>query len=70
MHPDLYDPQRMKPSRLGIDYLTPIFTDAIGYDDMENLRSTLFAQANLTQPYHSVNTDVNKRIRYLAPEVG
>jgi 6-phosphofructokinase 1 len=70
MHPDLYDPQRMKPSRLGIDYLTPIFTDAIGYDDMEHMRSTLFAQANLTQPYHSINTDINKRIRYLTPEIG
>ncbi|MBV9999645.1 MAG: 6-phosphofructokinase [Verrucomicrobia bacterium] len=70
MHPDLYDPLRMKPSRLGIDYLTPIFTDAIGYDDMEYQRTTLFAQANLTQPYHSVNTDVNKRIRYLAPDIG
>jgi len=23
---------------------------------------------NLTQPYHSINTDVNKRIRYLAEE--
>lgn len=26
------------------------------------------ATGNLTQPYHSVNTDVNKRIRYVAPE--
>ncbi|MBV9491204.1 MAG: 6-phosphofructokinase [Verrucomicrobia bacterium] len=68
MHPDLYDPQRMKPSRLGVDYLTPIFTDAIGHDDIEHMRDTVFAQANLTQPYHSVNTDINKRIRYLTPD--
>jgi 6-phosphofructokinase 1 len=66
MHPSLYDADLMKPSRLGIDYLTPIFTDAIGDDDMEHLRQTLFATGNLTQPYHSINTDVNKRIRYLA----
>lgn len=65
MHTDLYDPKLMKPSRLGIDYLHPIFTDAIGDDDMEYMRRTLFAQGNLTQPYHSVNTDINKRIRYL-----
>ena len=65
MHPELYDPRLMKPSRLGIDYLTPIFTDAIGEDDMEHMRQTLFASGNLTQPYHSINTDVNKRIRYL-----
>lgn len=65
MHPELYDPVLMKPSKTGIDYLIPIFTDAIGNDDMEHLRQTLFAPANLTQPYHSINTDVNKRIRYL-----
>jgi 6-phosphofructokinase 1 len=70
MHPDLYDARLMKPSRLGIDYLTPIFTDAIGEDDMEHMRQTLFASGNLTQPYHSINTDVNKRIRYLEPEPG
>ena len=65
MHPSLYDPHLMKPSRCGIDYLRPIFTDAIGEDDMEHTRHTLFATGNLTQPYHSVNTDVNKRIRFL-----
>lgn len=68
MHPELYDPQLMRPSKLGIDYLLPIFTDAIGEDDMEYTRQTLFASGNLTQPYHSINTDVNKRIRYLAEE--
>ena len=66
MHSDLYDPRLMKPSKLGIDYLTPIFTDAIGNDDAEHMRQTLFAAGNLAQPYHSINTDVQKRIRYLA----
>jgi 6-phosphofructokinase len=65
MHPQLYDARLMKPSRMGIDYLMPIFRDAIGEDDMEYMRQTLFASGNLTQPYHSINTDVNKRIRYL-----
>jgi 6-phosphofructokinase len=64
MHPALYDPQLMKPSRMGIDYLMPIFTDAIGEDDAEHMRQTLFASGNLAQPYHSINTDVHKRIRY------
>src|SRR5439155_13627558 len=68
MHASLYDPKLMKPSKLGIEYLLPIFTDAIGEDDMEHLRQTLFAAGNLTQPYHSINTDVSKRIRYLDPE--
>lgn len=69
MHLSLYDARLMKPSRLGIDYLLPIFTDAIGEDDMEHLRQTLFAAGNLMQPYHSINTDVNKRIRYLEESV-
>ena len=68
MHASLYDPVLMRPSKMGIDYLTPIFTDAIGEDDMEHTRQTLFAAGNLTQPYHSINTDVNKRIRYLGGE--
>jgi len=65
MHPALYDPRLMKPSRMGIDYLLPIFTDAIGSDDSEHMRQTLFDPGNLAQPYHSVNTDVQKRVRHL-----
>src|SRR6266404_5715764 len=68
MQPALYDPHLMKPSRMGIDYLMPIFTDAIGEDDAEHMRRTLFAAGNLAQPYHSINTDVNKRIRYFETE--
>jgi ATP-dependent phosphofructokinase / diphosphate-dependent phosphofructokinase len=65
LHPALYDPKLMKPSRLGIEYLLPIFTDAIGSDDAEHMRQTVFDPGNLAQPYHSINTDVHKRIRYL-----
>ena len=65
MHPALYDARLMKPSRMGIDYLLPIFSAAIGNDDTEHMRQTLFDSGNLTQPYHSINTDVHKRIRYL-----
>ena len=68
LHPALYDPILMKPSKLGMDYLLPIFTDAIGNDDAEHMRQTLFDAGNLSQPYHSINTDVNKRIRYLEPD--
>jgi 6-phosphofructokinase 1 len=66
MHPTLYDPQLMKPSKLGIEYLLPIFSGAIGYDDAEHMRQTLFDSGHLSQPYHSINTDVHKRIRYLS----
>jgi len=68
MHLALYDPLLMKPSKIGIDYLMPIFTDAIGNDDAEHMRQTLFDPGNLAQPYHSINTDVHKRIRYLATD--
>jgi ATP-dependent phosphofructokinase / diphosphate-dependent phosphofructokinase len=53
MHPAFYDPAALRPSATGIRYLLPIFTNAIGMDDLEAL------------PYHSVNTDINKRIKYL-----
>jgi ATP-dependent phosphofructokinase / diphosphate-dependent phosphofructokinase len=68
MHPAMYDPKLFKPSRLGVEYLLPIFTDAIGWDDAEHMRQTCFAAGNLREPYHSINTDVNKRIRYLKEE--
>ncbi len=45
-----YDPELMKPSRIGVEYLLPIFTNAIGQDDMESVRSSLFDSGNLTQP--------------------
>jgi 6-phosphofructokinase 1 len=67
VHASFYDPQAMQPSRLGIEYLLPIFTDAIGPDDVEHTRQTLFDSGNLFRPFHSVNTDVNKRIRTLEP---
>ena len=68
MYRAFYDPKLMKPSRIGIDYLLPIFTGAIGEDDMEHMRRTLFSPGNLAQPYHSINTDINKRIRYLTAD--
>ncbi len=67
MHPSFYDPELMRPSQLGIEYLLPIFTNAIGHDDVEDIRQTIFDSGNLFRPYHSVNTDINKRIRYLSP---
>jgi 6-phosphofructokinase 1 len=65
MHPSFVDPHLFKPSRTGINYLLPIFTNSIGNDDMEHVRVELFDAGNLMRPYHSVNTDINKRIRNL-----
>jgi hypothetical protein len=52
-------------STIGIDYLRPIFTGAIDYDDAEHMRQALFDSGTLSHPYHSIDTDVIKRIRYL-----
>ncbi|HEV2329905.1 MAG TPA: hypothetical protein VGY56_14080 [Verrucomicrobiae bacterium] len=65
LHPSFYNAQQMKLSRIGIEYLMQIFSNAIGHDDVESMRNTLFASGNLLQPYHSLNTDMGKRIRYL-----
>jgi 6-phosphofructokinase 1 len=65
MHPSFYDPVALRPSQVGIDYLVPIFTRAVGSDDVEVLRAELFDPSHLKMAYHSVNADVNKRIRNL-----
>jgi ATP-dependent phosphofructokinase / diphosphate-dependent phosphofructokinase len=65
MHPSFYDAELMRPSRIGAEYLLKIFTRAVGHDDLEYLRHACFDPGNLFRPYHSVNTDINKRIRYL-----
>jgi len=65
LHATFYDPVGMRPSPVGIDYLAPIFAGAIGADDVEAIRHTLFDPGNLSRPYHSVNIDVGKRIRFL-----
>jgi ATP-dependent phosphofructokinase / diphosphate-dependent phosphofructokinase len=65
MHPSFYDAELMRPSRTGVEYLLPIFTNAIGHADMEAIRQTAFDAGSLFRPYHSVNTDIGKRIRTL-----
>ena len=65
LHSSFYDPELMRPSQSGIDYLLPIFRNAVGSEDVEALRSTIFDPDNLKLSYHSVNTEINKRICYL-----
>ncbi len=67
MHPSFYDPVTMRPSPTGIEYLLPIFTNALAPDDVEVLRTELFDPSHLKLPYHSVNVDIDKRIRFLSP---
>jgi len=65
LHPSFYDAGELKPSATGIEYLTQIFTRAIGRDDVDSIRETLFNPGNLLSRYHSINVDIHKRIRYL-----
>ncbi|MBS0261710.1 MAG: 6-phosphofructokinase [Planctomycetes bacterium] len=65
MHKSLYDEHRFQPSKLGIEFLLPIFTNAIGPEDMEEVRIQQFNPGNLLRRYQSVNVDIQKRIRYL-----
>ena len=65
LHESFYDHENMRPSQVGIEYLLPIFTNALGHSDIEAIRQTAFDSGSLFRPYHSVNTDINKRIRYL-----
>jgi 6-phosphofructokinase len=65
VHPSMYDTRRMQLSSFGIDYLKPIFTSAIGLDDVESVRSQIFSPGSLSNRYQSVVTDIRKRIRYL-----
>lgn len=65
LHPTFYDPQRMHISSMGIDYLLPIFTNSIGPEDVLFIRETRFDSGNLFRRFHSINTDMEKRTRYL-----
>jgi len=63
VHPSFYDKELMRPSQLAVEYMLPIFTNAVGHSDIEAIRQTVFDSGSLFSPYHSVNTDINKRIR-------
>src|SRR4051794_15776395 len=57
LSPSLYDAKRFMPSTKGIAYLRSIFTNALGVDDVESIRS-IFDTGHLVHPYDSVNVHV------------
>ena len=65
VHSRLYDTSRMMPSEFGIEYLNPIFSRAVGADDLEHMRTELFSRSQLTSRYQSINVDISKRVRLL-----
>lgn len=64
LSPSFYDPSRFQPSAKGLEYLRSIFTNALGVDDIESIRS-IFNTGNIVHPYNSVNVHVHKRIHRL-----
>lgn len=68
VHGSFYDVHRFQPSKLGVCYLQQIFTNALGTDDMEHMRTTMFSPSNLTRRYQSINIDVSKRLRFLSTD--
>jgi hypothetical protein len=65
VHLSLYDAENFRPSELGVRYLLPIFTDAIGVDDMEFLRRELFNPNNPAGRYRSINIEIQKKTQFL-----
>jgi len=65
VHPSFYDAGRMLLSQTGIEYLHPIFANAIGADDVESIRTQMFSSGSVRNRYQSINTDIRKRIRYM-----
>src|SRR5262249_6198988 len=65
LHRSLYDSHRFQPSKLGIQFLLPIFTTAIPPAALEEVRTQQFNPGNLTRRFQSVNVDIQKRLRCL-----
>ena len=66
LSPTFYDSHRFQPSAKGVRYLRSIFTNALGVEDVESIRS-IFNTANIDHPYNSVNVPIHKRIHRLEP---
>jgi 6-phosphofructokinase 1 len=66
VHPDLYDLVNLDITTTAQRYLQPIFDSAIGADDTEYIRQSLFDSGNLHDEYQSVNVKLQNRIEYLS----
>ena len=63
--PSFYDPEMLHISAHGAAYLHPIFDSALGADDFEYLRGSLFDRGNPTTPYSSVWSGIKHKTRFL-----
>ncbi|MFP6618888.1 MAG: 6-phosphofructokinase [Pirellulaceae bacterium] len=60
-----YDARRLHISDTGIRYLVPIFSDAIGAGDVEQIRHSLFDSGNLRDEYRSISVAMERRTETL-----
>ena len=65
VHDSFYDSSRMHISETGIRYLLPIFSDAIGAEDVEQIRHSLFDSGNLQDEYRSISVAMKRRTETL-----
>jgi 6-phosphofructokinase len=65
VHPELYDSEQFVITPTAHRYLQPIFDNAIGADDTEFIRQSLFDSGNLHDTYQSVNVKLQNRIQFL-----
>jgi 6-phosphofructokinase 1 len=63
--PSFYDSSLLHISAHGANYLKNIFRDAIGAEDVEFIRQSIFDSGNLDEPYRSVTVDMQRRICFL-----
>ena len=60
-----YDDSLLQLSSHGAKYLKNIFSGAIGAEDVEFLRNSLFDSGNLDEPYLSITVSMARRLREL-----
>jgi 6-phosphofructokinase 1 len=65
VHPCFYDGVRFQPSAIGKDYLRSVMTNALGSEDVEQMRATMFNPGKLAARYQSVCIDIQRRIELL-----
>ena len=68
VHPSFYCSDTLNISAIGIEYLLPIFSEAIGADDVEHVRQSLFDASNLKEKYRSISVAIARRAEFLGRE--
>ena len=66
VHSSFYDAAEMRISRIGVEYLLPIFENAIADSDMEAVRQSVFDSGNLHHKYESVQVRIARRTQHLS----